>query len=398
MTTTSSRTATEQAAATPQRRTGQFVELRWVTRHEWAWLWCVAAIGAVARVGGFSSGTLYRDDAWVALTTRVSLATAARMVVTTPGFVLGARAWIGWFPHTLWLEQLPTFVASVLGIVVVGRLARWWGLSAPASLVAAGLVAVAESDVLYATRVKPYAFDLLGACLVLWLAERCRRSGFRGAPWLAAASIAVCAISLTPVPLVLGVWVALGAEAAARRRLTPRLLGSAGVTAAGLLAADRVLHRPSYPGGDFRPVSRLVARHLAGGGLVVIGGTARWPWAYYDAHPVVILHSDLYNNGYYPVSESPRVIVIPGSAIEGGYLAAAAAAARSVRGTCRPVLYVEAGDWRSMPTTLLRTLTATGGLAPSAPRTLGGYRVWTLSPAHRCDLRSIAGPRREPAS
>ena len=549
MTTTSSRTATEQAAATPQRRTGQFVELRWVTRHEWAWLWCVAAIGAVARVGGFSSGTLYRDDAWVALTTRVSLATAARMVVTTPGFVLGARAWIGWFPHTLWLEQLPTFVASVLGIVVVGRLARWWGLSAPASLVAAGLVAVAESDVLYATRVKPYAFDLLGACLVLWLAERCRRSGFRGAPWLAAASIAVCAISLTPVPLVLGVWVALGAEAAARRRLTPRLLGSAGVTAAGLLAlwlavrggisprlrtswngyylvvssahglwhsartivdglvagfgvttpalgirglgtldrvallalfvlglvrwrrqllglaaiasavvctipslvplgtgrtdaylypaiamivaegaaiawrgarrlgepvavaalaaslvfvgllaADRVLHRPSYPGGDFRPVSRLVARHLAGGGLVVIGGTARWPWAYYDAHPVVILHSDLYNNGYYPVSESPRVIVIPGSAIEGGYLAAAAAAARSVRGACRPVLYVEAGDWRSMPTTLLRTLTATGGLAPSAPRTLGGYRVWTLSPAHRCDLRSSAGPRREPAS
>ena len=156
------------------------------------------------------------------------------MVVTTPGFVLGERVWIGWFPHTLWADQLPTFVASVAGIVVVGRLARWWGLSAPAALVAAGLVAVAASDVVYATRVKPYAFDLLGACLVLWLAERVRRHGPRDAPWLAVASVAVCAFSLTPVPLVVGVWLALGAESLVRRTMPVRLAASGAGTALGL--------------------------------------------------------------------------------------------------------------------------------------------------------------------
>lgn len=542
MTTTSARTAPDRAPSTPRPRRGGFADLGWITRHEWAWLIGIAVVGAVARAGGFSSGTLYRDDAWVALTTRVPLATAARMVVTTPGFVLGERAWIGWFPHSVWLEQLPTFVASVLGIVAVGRLARWWGLSVPASLVAAGLVAVAESDVVYATRIKPYAFDVLGACLILWLAERCRRQGFRGAPWLAAASIVVCAFSLTPVPLVIGVWVVIGVEAVLRRRLSAGLVASAAVTAlgllvlwlavrggisprlrtswdgyylvtssahglahsartivsgllagfgvttpqlgirglgtidrvailalfvvglvrcrrqllplaaiasavicsipsleplgtgrtdaylypaiamvvaegatvawrgvrklgqpvavgvlvaslvfGGLLAADRVLHRPTYPGGDFRPVSALITMTQQGGGLVVVGGTARWPWAYYDAHRVVIRHSSLFNNGYTPLSDSPNVIVIPGSAIEGGYRAASLAAALRVARArpCSAILYVEAGDWPSMPMTLLRLLTTVGRHKASPPVRVGGYRVWTLA-GRSCALGAVA--------
>ena len=202
--------ATAPAAAQPSLAE-RVVGLGWVRRHEWSLLVAVAIIGTIARLGELSSGTLYRDDAWVALTTRVPLATAARMVVTTPGFVLGERVWIGWFPHTVWVDQLPTLLASI-----------------------AGIVAVAYSDVQYATRIKPYAFDLLGACLVLWLAERVRRTGARGAPWLAAASIAVCAFSLTPVPLVVGVWVALGVEAISRKTLSVRLVASGVVTAVGL--------------------------------------------------------------------------------------------------------------------------------------------------------------------
>jgi hypothetical protein len=471
------------------------------------------------------------------------------MVVTTPGFVLGERVWIGWFPHTVWVEQLPTFLASVAGVVVVGRLARWWGLPAPAALVAALVVALSTSDVVYATRVKPYAVDLLGACLVLWLAERVRREGPRVAPWLAVASVCVCAFSLTPVPLVVGVWVALGVDAVVRRRLrvalvasgagaalglgalyvavrggiSPRLrtswdgyylvltsahaavhsartildglvagvgetaptigvhglgtldrvailvlfalgcwawkrqvltlaallaavvltvptlvplgtgrtdaylypaialvLGEGTVVAwrlatqlhravalaglavavafAGLLVADRVVHRGSYPGGDLRSVATIAATTLRAGGLVVIGGTARWPWSYYDEHTVHIAFSDLYNNGYTTISTRRDVLMLRGSAIEGGYAADALGVARRLRGQCGDVLYVESDDWPTMPTTLLDDLTTTGGLhVTGGPTDDRGYRYWTLHGPLDCPVptsravRSVRG-------
>lgn len=517
-------------------RASRLVELRWVARSEWWLLGAIAVIGAVARAGGFSNGTLYRDDAWVALTTRVSLGTAARMVVTTPGFVLAERVWIGWFPHVLAVDQLPTFLASVAGIVAVGRLARWWGLSAPASLVAAGLVAASYSDIQYATRIKPYAFDLLGACLVLWLAERIRRDGGRVAPWLAAASVFVCAFSLTPVPLVLGVWAAVVTDAVVRRRLTVRLVVSGAATAiglgalwlavrgdvsprlrhswdgyylvvtsahglarsartivdgfvrglgvttpqlglpglgtldrvaiialfvvgiaawrrqllclaavgaalvlsipslvplgtgrtdaylypavamvvaegatrawhlarrldpsvavvvlagsvavAGLLAGDRVAYRPTYPGGNFAVVTGSVKQALKYNELVIIGGTARWPWAYYDVTHVHIAFSHLYNNGYTTLSDNPHVIVIPGTPIEGGYVASASSAARRAKEYCGGVLYIETDDWPTMPMTLLRALQTTGGLSvTSGPSDIHGYRVWTLASSAPC--------------
>ena len=401
------------------------------------------------------------------------------------------------------------------------------------------MVAVAQSDVVYATRVKPYAFDLLGACLLLWLAERVRREGARGAPWLAVASVLVCAFSLTPVPLVVGVWVVLGTEALVHRTLTARLAASGAATVVGLgalwlavragisprlrtswdghylvvssphglvhsartildgllagigdttpalglrglgqldraaivvlfvlglvawrrqllclatlatallmsipslvplgtgrtdaylypalalvmaegaavawrlvragpralavvvlslslvvgglLAADRLVHRPGYPGGTFTAVSALVKAGLAQGDRVVIGGTARWPWAYYDIRHVRIVHSDLYNNGYTPLSDSTRVLVIPGSAIEGGYLASSTRAALALRGVCTPILYVESDDWPSMPMTLLHQLTTTGGLQVLGLSIVGGYRVWTLDATSRCAKRS----------
>jgi hypothetical protein len=530
---TSADVASDAASAASTRQPTRPAALAWLERFEWWLLAAIVVIGAVARAGGFSTGTLYRDDAWVALTTRVPLGTAVRMVVTTPGFVLGERAWIGWFPHTLVLEQLPTFLASVAGIVAVQRLARWWGLSAPASLVAAGLVAVANADVVYATRVKPYAFDLLGACLVLWLAESVRRDGARRAPWLALASVCVCAFSLTPVPLVIGVWAALGADALVGSKLTVRLVASGAGTAAGLaalwfavkggvsprlrsswdgyylvvrsahgfahsaktivdglvsgigvttpslglhglgtldraailvlgvlglaawrrqllplaavlsaavlsipsivplgtgrtdaylypalamlvaegaaiswralvrwarpallvaiaasvvfaglLAADRVLHRPRYPGGNLAVVAALLHR-IPADGSIVIGGTARWPWSYYDEPSVKIRFSDLYNNGYTTLSTLPHVVVIPGTPIEGGYLASANRAAASAW-TCGGVAYVESDDWPSMPMTLLADLVHRGHLrVTSGPEVLDGYRYWTLTPA-RC--------------
>lgn len=526
---------------------------RWVHRLRLPLLLGVTAVGAVARSGGLSSGTLYRDDAWVALTTRVPLSTAARMVVTTPGFVLGERLWIGWFPTTLWAEQLPTFAAAVLGIVAVYALARSVSLGAGASLVAAGVVAVALDAVVYATRIKPYAFDLLAACLVMYLGERVRR-GERGAAWwLAAASVAVCAFSLTPVPLVVGVWAAIAIEALVRRRLTAGLAVAGAATAAGLgglwlavrsgisprlrtswdghylvvsslhglvhsartivdglvagvgdttpqlglhglgqldrvaiialavlgavvavrrqllpiaallaaavlsvpslvplgtgrtdvylypaiallvaqgassaigwlarharpaatvavvatvafgclVAVDRLVHRPAYPGGDVHVVASHLEADLAHGEAVVIGGTARWPWSYYEAAEVTIRSSDLYNNGYYPVDRgclgcklvpSSRIYVLPGSAIEGGYPKSSAAVARAVRDDCDGVAYVESDDWPSMPMTLLQDLERIGDLeVTDGPVVVDGYRYWELRTTAPCPIEPLSG-------
>ena len=154
------------------------------------------------------------------------------MVVTTPGFVLGERVWIGWFPHTVWADQLPTFLASVAGIVAVGRLARWWGLSAPAVARRRGHRRGRTRRRRYATRVKPYAFDLLGACLVLWLAERVRRQRCaRRAVARGRLGGASARSRSRPVPLVVGVWVASAPRRSCGATLSVRLVASGAATA-----------------------------------------------------------------------------------------------------------------------------------------------------------------------
>jgi hypothetical protein len=153
----------------------------------------------------------------------------------------------------------------------------------------------------------------------------------------------------------------------------------AAVAFAGFLGADRVLHRPSYPGGNFAAIAAVVHRDLASGELVVIGGTARWPWSYYDVSDVRIRFSDLYNNGYTTLSHDPRVIVVPGTPIEGGYAASVAQVTAAVARHCAGVLYVESDDWPTMPMGLLESLIH--GRLSTAAHVVDGYRYWELGPA-----------------
>lgn len=112
------------------------------------------------RAPGLSTLGLYRDDAWPALATETGLADALRMGVTTPGFELFLRSWLGVSRATPW-AQAPSVAAGILTVVGVYALARRVGGGRTAALAAGGLLTLSPVGIIYATRVKPYQFDAL---------------------------------------------------------------------------------------------------------------------------------------------------------------------------------------------------------------------------------------------
>jgi len=135
----------------------------------------LVAVALALRVPGLTAHGLYRDDAWPALATRTDIRQAMRLGVTVPGFELALRTWLGFGRSTLW-AQAPVAAASVATVGGVYVLARRVGLGRVAGLSAGGIMALSPVNVVYATRVKQYAFDGLGAVALLavavWLWRR----------------------------------------------------------------------------------------------------------------------------------------------------------------------------------------------------------------------------------
>ncbi len=141
---------------------------------EWALLSCCVLVGFAARMPGLTSTSLWFDDAWAALASRVPAGTATHMVVTTPLYTMAMRSWIRLDPHSTTWAQLPALVFGLLGIVAVYLLLGVYDLWRPLPLVGALVVAVSPICITYSVRVKEYAFDLVACCVLLWLLERLR--------------------------------------------------------------------------------------------------------------------------------------------------------------------------------------------------------------------------------
>jgi hypothetical protein len=170
----------------------------------------LAAIAAALRFGGLTDHGLYRDDAWVVLATRADVSDSLRFGVTIPGFEFAVRIWGSVSHSTMWL-QAPVLAASIVAVVLAYFLARRLGCGRPAALVAGGILAVSRIAVIFATRVKPYSFDLLDCVLVLVLATRAlERPTLRRTVSLAAFSFVavVFSASLLPVTLTAVTWCA----------------------------------------------------------------------------------------------------------------------------------------------------------------------------------------------
>lgn len=131
----------------------------------------LVGLGLAVRLPGLSTLGLYRDDAWPMLATRTDLRRAVRIGVTTPGFEAFVRAWGEVSTATLWV-QAPALAASLASVALAYHVARRLDCGRAAAAAAGGVLALAPVAVLYATRVKPYAFDALGCLLLLFAAIR----------------------------------------------------------------------------------------------------------------------------------------------------------------------------------------------------------------------------------
>jgi hypothetical protein len=199
----------------------------------------IVAAGLAIRIPGLTSRDLWFDDAWAALPSKVPLATATRMVVTTPLYTLAMRSWILLHPGATWWAQIPALVLGTAGIVAVFALLRSFGFQRAYAYAAAVIVAVGPVTVMYSTRVKEYPADLLFACLVLWLADR-----WHGSPTparmaaLGIASAAAIATSASTAAAVGGVVVLAAVVALPRRELRAQVAGLVG----GLAVTTAVLY------------------------------------------------------------------------------------------------------------------------------------------------------------
>lgn len=174
-------------------------------RLRWSELPAVALLVVVAlwiRFPGLSTHNLYRDDAWPALAIKTGLGQTVRMGVTTPGFEVFLRTWLGVSRSTPW-AQAPALVASLAAVAAVYALARWLGCGRAAALLAAGILTLSPINVLYATRVKPYSLDALGTIALLAMAVAVSRQPASVKRWagLLALSVATAVFSASTLPV-----------------------------------------------------------------------------------------------------------------------------------------------------------------------------------------------------
>jgi hypothetical protein len=164
---------------------------------------CAGVLAAVVRVPGLTDRGLYRDDAWVALSSRADFATAWRLGITMPGYELAIGAW-GRLSLATWWMQMPGLLASVATVVGVYLLARRLSSGRLASFGAAALIALSPMAVIYATRVKSYSVDALASVVILALAVRVlERPDWRRWIVLGVAAVATTALSVSVLPVAL---------------------------------------------------------------------------------------------------------------------------------------------------------------------------------------------------
>jgi hypothetical protein len=208
----------------------------------------VTVMGAFMRLRGWTSLGMWRDDAWVVLSSRVGIGTAWHMWATAPGFSFVERSFVALRPgSTRWAQVIPLTV-GIAAVPAVYGLARLYELSRRAALVLATAVCISPVCVMYSSHVKEYGTDLLLSCLLLGLTELARRRRTsRSVVTLGAASVLTFATSASVGPEIVACWIALVVAGGTRQHLVTRVLPPAAGAALGCGAVAELFYRHISP-------------------------------------------------------------------------------------------------------------------------------------------------------
>jgi hypothetical protein len=170
------------------------------------------------------------------------------MWVTAPGFYALERNWIMLHPGSTWWAQIPPLLIGIAAIPTIYLLARYFRIGTRTSLAVALIVSVCPASVTYSSRLKEYGADFLLTCLLLALGEAVRRRPRgRSLFWLSAASVVSFAVSASTAPVLVGVWLALGALALTSHQRLGRLVGAGLATALGCALVVGAFYRHLSP-------------------------------------------------------------------------------------------------------------------------------------------------------
>ena len=128
-------------------------------------------VGFALRWPALGDWSLYRDDAWQSLATRMGPVSEVVLTgVTAPGYAVVLRGW-GWvFGDASVSLLIPSFLAGLVCILATTLLAKRFGLNWASALVAGAVMATGSVSVEYSARVKPFIFGALITVILTWFA------------------------------------------------------------------------------------------------------------------------------------------------------------------------------------------------------------------------------------
>ena len=163
----------------------------------------LTAAAILVRRSGLGPSSLWLDDAWVALVHRVSdLGDVWRMGLTSPGFAMLLRIWLGAVGLSSGAAQAIPFVAGMLTPGAAYLVGRRLGLRPVPALLGGVLLVAAPVHADYSVRVKQYTLDGLLVLALLGLAVPASERPSAARPWrrLAVAAGAATVVSTAVAP------------------------------------------------------------------------------------------------------------------------------------------------------------------------------------------------------
>jgi hypothetical protein len=223
-------TSTTTAVAPPPAPASETVKGRaWVVEALAVVVLLVAA--AALRVRPLAPHSLWIDDAWVSLLSKVhTVKDVRRISVASPGFVAFLKVWFKVVRFSELRAQFPAYVFGILGPPAVYLTARAWRLGRPAAFLAGGLVLASPVHIRYSSRVKAFTLEAFSAAVLLVIADRLLAQPHRRTRWYAFAGAAAIATMLS-APLVIIAVPGFLAGFVAARRSAERGIPRAGVEA-----------------------------------------------------------------------------------------------------------------------------------------------------------------------